>query len=138
MTNVRKGEERDLSDVLALIKELAKYEKSENEVETTLDSMKIDFLAANKLFDFLVAEEGGIIVGTAIYFYTYSTWKGKTLYLEDIVVKESKRRHGIGSILFNELVQIAKIEKVKRMSWQVLDWNEPAILFYRKINANFD
>jgi len=138
MTCVRNGEEKDLSDILALIKELAKYEKSANEVETTIESMKLDFSGEAKLFDFLVAEIDGILIGTAIYFYTYSTWKGKTLYLEDIVVKEDYRRFGAGTMLFNELVSIAKKEKVKRMSWQVLDWNEPAILFYKKINANFD
>ena len=100
--------------------------------------MYFDFKSENKLFDFLVAVYEGKIVGTAVFFYTYSTWKGKTLYLEDIVVNEQYRRTGIGSLLFDHLVEIAKGEKVKRMSWQVLNWNNPAIEFYKKINANLD
>jgi GNAT superfamily N-acetyltransferase len=138
MTVIRKGEKKDLSDVLILIKELAIFERAENEVETSVESMEMDAFGAHKLFNFLVAETVNGIVGTAVYFYTYSTWKGKTLYLEDIVVTQSYRRNGIGTLLFEELLKIAQTEKVRRMSWQVLNWNEPAIQFYRKIDANFD
>lgn len=138
MTIIRKGEKKDLSDVLMLIKELAIFERAENEVETSVESMEMDAFGEHKLFNFLVAETEIGIVGTAVYFYTYSTWKGKTLYLEDIVVNQSYRRNGIGTLLFEELLKIAQTEKVRRMSWQVLNWNEPAIQFYRKIDANFD
>lgn len=138
MVNIRIGVKGDLPDLLLLIKELAIYEKAENEVDTTLESMEIDAFGENKLFYFLVAEVENEIVATAVYFYTYSTWKGKTLYLEDIVVNKHYRRNGIGTLLFNHLLSIAKNEKVKRMSWQVLNWNEPAIEFYRKIDTIFD
>jgi GNAT superfamily N-acetyltransferase len=123
---------------LLLVKELAIYENAENEVETTLESMEADAFGGQKLFNFLVAEVENEILATAVYFYTYSTWKGKTLYLEDIVVNQQHRRKGIGTLLFNHLLFIAKNENVKRMSWQVLNWNEPAIEFYKKIDTIFD
>jgi GNAT superfamily N-acetyltransferase len=135
---IRKGKEADLKDVYLLIKELAAYENASGEVETTVESMIKDAFAENPLFEFLVAEYEGTIIGTAVYYFAYSTWKGKVLYLEDIVIKEIYRRKGIGTLLFNELTEIAKLEKVKRMSWQVLEWNKPAIDFYKKINTNFD
>lgn len=138
MVNIRIGEKGDLPYLLLLVKELAIYENAENEVETTLESMEADAFGGQKLFNFLVAEVENEIVATAVYFYTYSTWKGKTLYLEDIVVNQQHRRKGIGTLLFNHLLFIAKNESVKRMSWQVLNWNEPAIEFYRKIDTIFD
>jgi GNAT superfamily N-acetyltransferase len=138
MVNIRIGEKGDLPDLLLLVKELAIYENAENEVETTLESMEADAFGGQKLFNFLVAEVENEILATAVYFYTYSTWKGKTLYLEDIVVNQQHRRKGIGTLLFNHLLFIAKNESVKRMSWQVLNWNEPAIEFYKKIDTIFD
>jgi GNAT superfamily N-acetyltransferase len=138
MVNIRIGEKGDLPDLLLLVKELAIYENAENEVETTLESMAADAFGGQKLFNFLVAEVENEILATAVYFYTYSTWKGKTLYLEDIVVNQQHRRKGIGTLLFNHLLFIAKNESVKRMSWQVLNWNEPAIEFYKKIDTIFD
>jgi GNAT superfamily N-acetyltransferase len=138
MVNIRIGEKGDLPDLLLLVKELAIYENAENEVETTLESMEADAFGGQKLFNFLVAEVENEILATAVYFYTYSTWKGKTLYLEDIVVNQQHRRKGIGTLLFNHLLFIAKNENVKRMSWQVLNWNEPAIEFYKKIDTIFD
>jgi GNAT superfamily N-acetyltransferase len=138
MVNIRIGEKGDLNDLLLLVKELAIFENAENEVETTIESMEADAFGKNKLFNFLVAEFENEILGTAVYFYTYSTWKGKTLYLEDIVVNQQHRRKGIGTLLFNHLLDIAKNEKVKRMSWQVLNWNTAAIEFYKKIDTKFD
>ena len=139
MIKIRHGQKEDLPEILNLIRELAEYEHALHEVETTTDSMESDaFSDDNPLFRFIVAEQNSEIIGTAIYFFTYSTWKGKVLYLEDIVMKQKYRRKGIGKLMFDFLVQIAKTEKVKRMSWQVLDWNEPAINFYKKINATFD
>jgi GNAT superfamily N-acetyltransferase len=139
MIKIRHGQKEDLPEILNLIKELAEYEHALHEVETTTDSMESDaFSDDNPLFRFIVAEQNSEIIGTAIFFFTYSTWKGKVLYLEDIVMKQKYRRKGIGKLMFDFLVQIAKAEKVKRMSWQVLEWNEPAINFYKKINATFD
>jgi GNAT superfamily N-acetyltransferase len=135
---IRKGKEADLFEVHQLIKELAAFENAADEVETTVETMKNDAFSESPLFDFLVAESEGKVIGTAVYYYAYSTWKGKVLYLEDIVINELYRRKGIGSLLFDELIAIAKYEKVKRMSWQVLEWNSPAIDFYKKINSSFD
>lgn len=132
--NIRKGTKNDFESILALINELAFYEKAADEVSVTMESMEKDA----SFFDFLVAEKQGKIVGTAIYFNTYSTWKGRVLYLEDLVVTYSLRRQGIGHLLFDALVVVAQKMDAQRLSWQVLDWNSSAIAFYKKINANFD
>ncbi|WP_210489726.1 GNAT family N-acetyltransferase [Rufibacter aurantiacus] len=136
---VRRGIEADLPGVHALIVELAVYEKSPDEVTNTIEDMRRDGFGGRPIFEFFVAEsaqEG--IVGIALYYTAYSTWKGKMLFLEDIVVTERLRRQGLGRMLFNAVVQTAKEENYKRMKWQVLDWNEPAINFYRSIGANLD
>lgn len=136
--NIRKGTIQDLPLILKLIKELAAYEKAPNEVEVTIAQMENWGFGHEKIFDFFVAEKKGNIVGMALYYYKYSTWKGKCLFLEDIIVTESERRFGIGKLLFEEVTKVAKAEGVKRMEWQVLDWNEPAIQFYKKYNAHLD
>lgn len=138
MISVRKGEVKDLEAIYKLIKELASYENAAFEVETSVESMKKHGFGENVFFEFLVAEFNNEIVGTAVFFYTYSTWKGPVLYLEDLVVSEFYRRNGIGKMLFDELAALAKEKNVKRISWQVLDWNEPAIAFYNKIGATLD
>lgn len=138
MLTIRKGTKKDLPATLKLIKELAVYEKAPNEVENTIEEMIKDGFTENPIYYLLVAEENETIKGIAIYYYKYSTWKGKCLFLEDIVVTESERGKGIGAKLFEEVILIAKEKKVRRMEWQVLDWNEPAINFYKKYNANLD
>lgn len=135
---IRVGVKQDLPNILNLIKELAEYEKAPDEVEVTISEMENWGFGANKLFDFFVAEQNGAIVGLALYYYKYSTWKGKCLFLEDIIVTEKLRGKGIGKILFDKIVEVAKNEKVRRLEWQVLDWNEPAIKFYKKYNAALD
>ena len=137
--SIRKGTPTDLAAVHALIVELAVYEKAPDEVTNTPQDMLRDGFGEQPIFEFYVAdsaEEG--IVGIALYYTAYSTWKGKMLFLEDIVVTERHRRKGLGRLLFNEVVEAAKAGKYKRMKWQVLDWNEPAINFYRSIGANLD
>lgn len=136
--NIRKGSKTDLPQVLGLIKELAIYEKAPNEVEVTVEQMEEWGFGNDKQFEFFVGEKNNTIVGIALYYYKYSTWKGKCLFLEDIIVTESERRHGYGKLLFNEVVKVAKAQKVKRMEWQVLEWNTPAIEFYKNYNANLD
>ncbi len=136
--NIRVGAESDLPQILNLIKELASYEKAPAEVEVTLGEMQNWGFGKNKLFDFFVAEENNSIIGLALYYYKYSTWKGKCMFLEDIIVTESERSRGIGKLLFDEVVKIAKQKKVRRLEWQVLDWNEPAIKFYKKYNSLMD
>ncbi|MBK6523684.1 MAG: GNAT family N-acetyltransferase [Sphingobacteriaceae bacterium] len=135
---IRRGEKKDLPQVLNLVKELAIYEKAPNEVEVTVSQMEEWGFGSDKIFDFFVAENNGKIVGIALYYYKYSTWKGKCLFLEDIIVTESERKNGFGKLLFEAVVQVAKNDKVKRMEWQVLEWNEHAIKFYKKTNTVFD
>lgn len=135
---IRDGRPEDLPATLALIKELAVYEKAGNEVEVTQDQMKDLGFGATPAFGFYVAEANDRIVGIALYYYKYSTWKGRCLFLEDIIVTESERGKGFGKLLFETVVQKAKKEGVKRMEWQVLNWNEPAIGFYEKFGSGFD
>lgn len=135
---IRKGTETDLPHVLALVKELAVYERAPNEVEVTLEEMKDWGFGKDKIFEFFVAENENKIVGIALYYYKYSTWKGKCLFLEDIIVTETFRRYGLGSKLFNEVALVAKKLKVRRMEWQVLEWNETALNFYKKYDSHFD
>lgn len=135
---IRKGTKTDLPAVLNLVKELAIYEKAPNEVTVTLSDMERDGFGENPIFSFFVAETDGKIVGIALYYIKYSTWKGKCVFLEDIIVTESYRQYGIGKKLFDEIVKVAKALNVKRLEWQVLEWNEPAIKFYKKLNAHFD
>ena len=135
---VRKGQQEDISQALGLVKELADYEKAPQEVEVTLKQMEDWGFGTNKVFDFFVLEEDDKIVGMALYYYKYSTWKGKCIFLEDIIVTAEKRGKGYGALLFDEVVKVAKKENVKRLEWQVLEWNEQAIHFYKKYQSNFD
>jgi GNAT superfamily N-acetyltransferase len=135
---IRIGVKSDLPRVLELVKELAVFENAPNEVEVSLDEMMNWGFGQDKIFDFFVLEKESVIVGIAVYYYKYSTWKGKCLFLEDIIVTESERKNGYGKLLFNEVVKVAKAKKVRRMEWQVLDWNTAAIEFYKKYQANLD
>jgi GNAT superfamily N-acetyltransferase len=135
---VREGTTSDLPQTLQLIKELAIYEKAPTEVEVTIEEMTNWGFGKDKLFDFFVATENENIIGIALYYYKYSTWKGKCLFLEDIIVTEACRGKGVGKLLFDEVIVVAKHQKVRRMEWQVLEWNEPALNFYKKYNANMD
>ena len=135
---IRKGTESDLQAILDLIIELAIYEKAEHEVENSIEQMKIDGFGEHPVFDFFVVEVNNKIVGTAIYYFRYSTWKGKALYLEDLVVSENFRGKGYGKALLDAIVVQAKTDNCKQVRWQVLDWNEPAIAFYKSIGADLD
>ncbi len=134
-TTIRKGVKKDLPSVLELIKELADYENSKEEVTITLQDLENDGFGDRPWFWFLVAEKNNKIVGLSFYWIRYSTWKGKFLFLEDFVIKEKYRREGIGSKLFEETIKICKKLNLNGMIWQVLDWNTPAIDFYKKYNA---
>ena len=134
-TTLRKGVKKDLPSVLELIKELADYENSKEEVTITLQDFENDGFGDRPWFWFLVAEKNNKIVGLSFYWIRYSTWKGKFLFLEDFVIKEKYRREGIGSKLFEETIKICKKLNLNGMIWQVLDWNTPAIDFYKKYNA---
>ncbi len=138
MLSIREGRPEDLKQVLNLIQELAVYEKAGDEVDNTVERMQEDAFGDQPVFKFLVAENIGKIIGTAIYYYSYSTWKGRCIHLEDLVVTESQRNKGVGKRLLDSMIHTAKQEGVNRLTWQVLDWNEPAIEFYKKYKASFD
>jgi GNAT superfamily N-acetyltransferase len=135
---IRQGKEEDLSEVLELIKELAVFERAPDAVSNTLQRMKEDGFGPNPIYGFFVAEKSGAIIGLSLYYYRYSTWKGKCLYLEDLIVTESERKNGAGTDLFDATVQFAKDNDCIRMNWQVLDWNQSAIDFYKKYGADLD
>jgi GNAT superfamily N-acetyltransferase len=135
---LRKACKEDLPQVLELIRELALYERAPQEVTITLKDLEEDGFGGNPLFEIILAEDSKTLCGMAFYYTAYSTWKGKCLYLEDIIVPESLRGRGIGKMLFDAVVIRARDMGAKRMMWQVLDWNEPAINFYKKYDANLD
>ena len=136
--SIRKGTKEDMPSVHALIYELAVYEKAPEEVTNTVEDMLQDGFGEQPIFFCLVAEVERKIVGTAIYHLKYSTWKGRGVYLDDIVVTESMRGKRIGSLLFDAVVKDSQSLNAKQLHWQVLDWNEPAIHFYKKYQANMD
>ena len=132
---IRKATANDMPSVLELIQELATFEKEPDAVVVTVDDLVRDGFSENPLFQCFVAEEENEIVGMALYYYRYSTWKGKTIHLEDLIVKESKRGTGAGFALYKEIIKQGKAENVRRIEWNVLDWNTPAIDFYEKSGA---
>lgn len=135
---IRPGVKADLPRTLELIKELARYERAPDEVITTVPQMERDGFGPNPIFGFFVAERSGVIIGISLYYWRYSTWKGKRLYLEDIIVTESERGKGAGKLLFDRTMKFAVDEGCTGMMWQVLEWNEPAIKFYKKYDAKLD
>lgn len=135
---LRPATKNDLPEVLALIRELALYERAPQEVTVSLDDLERDGFGPQPLFEIILAENASGIAGMALYFNAYSTWKGRCIYLEDIIVKDDLRGQGIGRLLFNAVVLRCKEVDARRMMWQVLDWNEPAINFYKKYDAVLD
>ena len=132
---IRLGLKADLPRVLELVKELAEYERAPHEVINTVAQMEIDGFGPNPIYGFFVAENENEIVGLSLFYWRYSTWKGKRLYLEDIIVTERERGKQIGKKLFERTMQHTLDEKCSGMMWQVLDWNEPAINFYKKYGS---
>lgn len=135
---IRKAERKDCKRLLELVHELAVYEKAPDEVTVSLQHFEESGFGNNPVWWAFVAETDGNIIGFALYYIRYSTWKGQRMYLEDIIVTESWRGKGIGSMLFAALQQEAKEKQFNAICWQVLEWNEPAIHFYKKYNASFD
>jgi GNAT superfamily N-acetyltransferase len=130
---IRLATKADLPAILELVRELAVYERAPESVTATLSDYERDF--AEGIFESIVAEADGVIVGMALYYMAYSTWRGRMLYLEDFVVTASLRKSGIGKLLFDKVLAIAKEKKAVLLKWQVLDWNESAIQFYKKYDA---
>lgn len=133
--SIRRATEQDFPAILAMIKELALYEKAPEKVTNTVEQMKRE----KDLFrSFIVEKEDGEPIAMALYFFAYYTWVGKSLYLDDIYVKEPYRKDGIGSALLRKVFEDARAEGCKRVRWQVLNWNEPAIQVYKRYNAEID
>jgi GNAT superfamily N-acetyltransferase len=132
---VRQGTKADMKAVLSLIQELAIFEKEPDAVVITEADLIRDGFGENPLFHTFVAEENGEIIGMALYYYRYSTWKGKTIHLEDLVVRENKRGTGAGFALYSAIIEQGKKDNVRRIEWNVLDWNTNAINFYEKSGA---
>lgn len=136
--NIRAAVKEDCVSLLELVNELAVFEKAPEEVTVTLEEFVDAGFGSNKVWDAIVADENGFIAGFAIYYTRYSTWKGRRLYLEDFIVTEAYRGRGIGKLLFEAVIKDAKDKNFNGMNWQVLDWNEPAINFYKKYGADLD
>ncbi|WP_395048952.1 GNAT family N-acetyltransferase [Flavobacterium sp.] len=132
---IRKGNPEDMEAVLGLIQELADFEKEPSAVLVTVDDLIQDGFGPVPLFHVFVAEVEGEIVGIALYYYRYSTWKGKIIHLEDLVVKDKMRGTGLGYALYSEIIKQGKLDNVRRIDWHVLDWNTAAIDFYEKSGA---
>lgn len=136
--NIRKATAADCPRLLELIKELAKYERAPDEVTVDLEEFVDAGFGDNPVWEAFVAEMDDRIVGMSLFYIRYSTWKGRRLYLEDIVVTEAMRGNGLGKLLFDETWKLCQLRGYSGMVWQVLDWNEPAIRFYKKYGATFD
>lgn len=137
-TTIRRAVKIDCPRILELIKELAVYEKAPNEVTVDFDHFVESGFGDKPVWWAFVAELDGVVQGFALYYIRYSTWKGQRLYLEDLIVTEEARGTGLGKLLFDRCLQEMEEKKFTGMMWQVLDWNEPAINFYRKYGAKLD
>lgn len=135
---IRRAVKEDCVRLMELVNELAHYEKAPEEVTVTMPHFIESGFGENPVWWAFVAEVDGRVEGFALYYIRYSTWKGQRMYLEDILVTEKMRGNGLGKMLFDRLIEEAKEKQFKGMVWQVLDWNEPAINFYKKYDANFD
>jgi GNAT superfamily N-acetyltransferase len=136
--NIRKAVQEDCERIIELVRELARYEKAPNEVTVTAEHFTESGFGRKPVWWAFVAEVDGIVQGFALYYIRFSTWKGQRMYLEDFYVAEEMRGKGLGKLLFDRLIKEAKHRKLNGMMWQVLEWNEPALNFYRKYDAAFD
>lgn len=135
---IRKAERKDCARIMELVTELAIFERAPQEVTVTREHFEESGFGEKPVWWAFVAEADGLIVGFALYYIRFSTWKGQRMYLEDLIVTESWRGKGIGQLLFDALIAEAKEKQYNGIVWQVLEWNEPAIQFYKKLNATLD
>jgi GNAT superfamily N-acetyltransferase len=136
--NLRRAVREDTPRILELVKELALYERAPEEVTVTPEHFAESGFGPTPVWWAFVTEVDGVVQGFALYYIRFSTWKGQRLYLEDFYVTESMRRYGLGRMLFERLIDEARERDLNGIVWQVLQWNEPAIGFYKKYNATFD
>ncbi|NIJ44484.1 hypothetical protein FHR24_000923 [Wenyingzhuangia heitensis] len=132
---IRKGNIDDANEIFTLINDLAVFEQEPEAVEVTIEDIKNDGFGNQPKFEVFIAELNNSIVGMALFYYRYSTWKGKTLHLEDLIVKEVNRGKGVGKLLYNRILKYAFEQKIKRVEWAVLEWNTPAVEFYKNSGA---
>ena len=135
---IRKAVKEDCPRILELVKELAVYERAPNEVTVSYEHFEKSGFGSRPVWWAFVAEVDGVVQGFALFYIRFSTWKGQRMYLEDLIVTEEMRGKGLGKLLFDKLLVEAKRRKLNGIMWQVLEWNEPAINFYKKYNAAFD
>lgn len=135
---IRKAVKEDCPRILELVNELAKYERAPKEVTVTPEHFEKSGFGNRPVWWAFVAEVDGYVQGFALFYIRFSTWKGQRMYLEDLIVTEEMRGKGLGKMLFEQLIKEAKRRKLNGIQWQVLEWNEPAINFYKKYNAVFD
>jgi GNAT superfamily N-acetyltransferase len=135
---IRAATVQDIPAIFALILELASYERAPEQVVNTPKQLEIDLFEDQICSAIVATNESDTVIGFALYYISYSTWKGRCLYLEDFYVQEAERKQGYGQALFDDIVRIAKQMGVKRMDWQVLDWNHTALNFYRRNHATLD
>ena len=138
MVKIRRAVETDCKQILDLVRELAVYEKAPNEVTVSVEQFTKSGFGEQPVWWAFVAEENETIIGFALYYIRFSTWKGERMYLEDFLVTEACRGKGVGKMLFDTLIEEAKQKQFNAIVWQVLDWNEPAINFYKKYHTKFD
>ena len=135
---IREAVKEDCERLLELIRELAIYERAAEEVTVSLEEFLDSGFGVKPVWKAFVADVDGVIQGFGLYYIRYSTWKGRRLYLEDLLVTETMRGQGLGKLIFDKLIEEAIENGFNGMNWQVLDWNEPAINFYKKYNAVLD
>jgi len=138
MINLRIAKKEDCPRLMELVNELALFEKAPEEVTVSMEEFEEAGFGKNPVWKAFVAEDDGVVIGFALYYVRYSTWKGCRLYLEDLLVTESYRGKGIGKLLFDQVIKEAKELGFSGMVWQVLDWNEPAIKFYNKYDSSIE
>lgn len=136
--HIRKGNKSDCRAIWTLINELAVYEKAPEEMELSIEELENDGFGENPAYQVLVAEMNSEIIGMALYYQKYSTWKGKSIYLEDLIVTEKHRGKGAGKLLFEAVIKECSKKNAGRMEWQVLNWNRPALDFYKSYGAELD
>ena len=137
---IRHGDEKDIPGMFKLVKELSEFERAPDAVVNTEQMLREDGFGKHSIYKVFIAEEvaTGDVIGMALYYTAYSTWKGKILYLDDLIVTGQFRKFGIGKRLLNEVIKEAELRGVNQMRWQVLEWNEPAIKMYEKLGVTFD
>ena len=134
---IREGQKQDVKAVLDLITELAVFEKEPDAVEITVEDLLKDGFSDNPKFKLFVAEENAVVIGIALFYERYSTWKGKSIHLEDLMVTQSKRKIGAGKALYTAVLKYAHDYNFNRVAWEVIDWNTNAINFYKSTGATY-